>query len=48
MFDRSFKNFSEQCFVLFNVLVSGVGLNGIVNGIFFKLNFTSNYPLLVI
>lgn len=36
-----FLNFSEQYFMIFIALVFGLGLNGIVNGIYFKLNFIS-------
>lgn len=35
-------HFSEQCFIIFNVLVFGVGLNGTVNVICFKVSFISN------
>lgn len=34
-------NFSEQYFMIFIALVFDLGLNGIVNGIYFKLNFIS-------
>ena len=36
-------NFSEHCFTFFNAFIFDVDLKGSVNGIYFKLNFISNF-----
>lgn len=36
-------NFSEHCFMFFNAFIFDVDLKGSVNGIYFKLNFISNF-----